>query len=136
MAISGHPWQSMALSGTQRQSVGPHLQQPTQQAREASWQRLQSALGEALEPVERHERLRHELESRRISLGRARLLERRRERFELEKEACDELVESMLHLLLQSGRPGLSQERGPCFAASLERRPVGVPDQRDIHIRM
>mgnify|MGYP000921086969 FL=1 len=126
----------MALSGTQRQSIGPHLQQPTQQAREASWQRLQSALGEALEPVEHHERLRHELESLRISLGRARLLERRRERFELEKEACDELVECMLHLLLQSGRPGLGQERGPCFAASLERRPVGVPDQRDIHIRM
>ena len=135
MAISGHQWQSMALSGTQRQSIGPHLQQPTQQAREAR-QRLPLALGEALEPVERHERLRHELESRRISLGRARLLERRLERLELEKEACDELVESTLHLLLQSGRPGLGQERGPCFAASLERRPVGVPDQRDHHIRM
>ena len=59
--------------------------------------------------------------------------ERRLERLGLQKDACDELVVSMLRLLLQSGRPGLGGPGAqPVLRRKLERRPVRVPDERDL----
>lgn len=57
--------------------------------------------------------------------------ERRLERLGLQKDACDELVVSMLRLLLQSGRPGLGGPGAqPVLRRKLERRPVRVLVER------